>query len=122
LDDARLKELIEAARRLHLDALVEAHDAGEVRRAAVAGADVIGVNSRDLRTLAVSTDVFERVLDAFPANAIAVAESGINRPQDVVRLRELGYHACLIGERFMQTPSPGQALREFLAAVVEVGS
>ena len=116
LDVATLERLIETASRLDLDALVEAHDAEEVRRAASAGAGIIGVNSRDLRTLKVSTELFERVAPAIPGKAIAVAESGISRPEDAARLRSLGYRACLIGERFMQTTDPGAALREFLAA------
>ena len=122
LDDGTLARLLAETRRLNLDALVEAHDADEVRRAASAGAEVIGVNSRNLRTLAVATDVFADVASALPQQAIAVAESGIDRPEDVTRLKAMGYHACLVGERFMKTPDPGAALHEFLSAATEVGS
>ena len=122
LDDRTLARLINEARRLGLAALVEAHDADEVRRAANAGADVVGVNGRNLRTLSVSTDVFEHVASALPKHAIAVAESGIDRPDDVVRLKAMGYHACLVGERFMKTQNPGHALREFLSLAAEVRS
>lgn len=119
LNAPALERLIVTARRLDLDALVETHSADEVRRAADAGAELIGVNSRDLRTLKVSSELFAQVAPVMPADVLTVAESGISRPDDAVRLRALGYRACLIGERFMQTQHPGVTLQEFLSAAAE---
>ena len=115
LDDPAIRRLLRASTACGVAALVEAHDATEVQRAVDAGAEIVGVNSRDLRTLAVSPAVFETVVDRIPADVTAVAESGIQSPADVARLRALGYDAYLIGERFMATPDPGAALGMFLA-------
>jgi indole-3-glycerol phosphate synthase len=104
LDDEPLRDLGTYARECGLDALVEVHDARELDRALEAGADIVGVNSRNLRTLAVSTDLL-----------IAVAESGLRTPDDLRRLRAVRYDAFLIGERFMTTPDPGAALAELKA-------
>ena len=114
LDDASLRALLGEAEQHGLMALVEAHTADEVQRAADAGATVIGVNCRDLKTLAVDTATFERVAPIMPAGVTRVAESGIRSVEDIHRLRGLGYHACLIGERFMTAPDPGAALAAFL--------
>lgn len=117
LDDAAIRRLLRAAAGCGVATLVEAHDGMEVQRAVDAGAEIVGVNSRDLRTLAVSPEVFGAVVDRIPADVTAVAESGIQSLADVVRLRQMGYDACLIGERFMATADPGAALGAFLAEV-----
>lgn len=115
LDDRTLRQLLDAARARGLAALVEVHDAAEWRRARDAGAGLIGVNSRDLRTLDVDPNVYERLARDIVQGVIAVAESGIRTADDVARLERLGYSACLVGERLIGQPDPGAALRELRA-------
>lgn len=117
LDDVSLKRLLELAAVRGLVALVEVHDRDELARAVDAGADVIGVNSRNLRTLTVDHDVLERVAEAWmlskpDAAAVLVAESGIRTGEDIRRLSAAGYEAFLVGERLITQPDPGAALRE----------
>jgi indole-3-glycerol phosphate synthase len=111
LDDATLGALAPQAARLGLATLVEVHDANELKRALDAGADIVGVNSRNLRTLSVDLAVLETVVGAIPRHVTAVAESGIRTPEDIRRLTTLGYHAFLVGERLIVEPDPGAALR-----------
>jgi len=112
LEQAQLMALVRAAETLSLAALVEVHDVDELRRAVDAGSRVIGVNSRNLRTLSVDPEVLERVAAKLPPNATAVAESGIRTADDIARLTAMGYHAFLVGERLIAQPDPGAALRE----------
>jgi indole-3-glycerol phosphate synthase len=112
LDDGALRHLLARAAALGLAALVEVHEEQELRRALDAGATIVGVNSRNLRTLAVDRDILERVAAALPAGITAVAESGIRTAADLARLSELGYHAFLVGERLITQPDPGAALEE----------
>jgi indole-3-glycerol phosphate synthase len=112
LDDQTLRRLVEYARQLGLAPLVEIHDRDELTRALQAGADIIGVNSRNLRTLQVQLAVFEEVILGIPNEAIAVAESGLKSAEDLRQLRADGYDAFLIGERFMVESRPGEALAE----------
>jgi indole-3-glycerol phosphate synthase len=116
LPDDRLRLLLLQARALGLAALVEVHDTGEAARAAAAGADIIGVNCRNLRTLAVDPAVHEQVIAALPASVTAVAESGIRTGADIRRLSAAGYHAFLVGERLIVQPDPGAALAELRAS------
>jgi indole-3-glycerol phosphate synthase len=117
LDPVELRELAGCAAGLGLDALVEVHDAGELRAAIDAGVRIIGVNNRNLRTLEVNVKASEAVIGLMPSDVIAVSESGLRTPEDLARLRQRGYGAFLIGERLMTVPDPGQALRELLAGV-----
>jgi indole-3-glycerol phosphate synthase len=110
LDDDALARLLKAARSFGLAALVEVHDAEELARAIDAGADLIGVNSRNLRTLHVDTSVLDALGPAIPPTAVAVAESGLKTASDLIRLRQIRYNAFLMGERFMIEPDPGAAL------------
>jgi indole-3-glycerol phosphate synthase len=112
LEQAEMKALIRAADALHLAALVEVHDLRETERAVEAGARVIGVNSRNLRTLSVDLAVLDEVADQLPDGVIAVAESGIRAPADLLRLAAAGYDAFLVGERLITESDPGAALRE----------
>jgi indole-3-glycerol phosphate synthase len=98
-----------------MDVLVEVHDRVELDRALAAGSDVIGVNSRNLRTLAVSTGVFDELGAHIPRGVVAVAESGLRTSDDLRRLRAVRYDAFLMGERFMSAPEPGVALAELRA-------
>ncbi len=111
-----LSRLLAHARVRDLAALVEVHDRDELAVARDAGATIIGVNSRNLRTLDVDVAVFDELAPLIPASAIAVAESGLRTPADLSRLRAGRYDAFLIGERLMTTPDPGEALRELIAA------
>jgi indole-3-glycerol phosphate synthase len=117
LDTPVLARLIAVARTVGLSALVEVHDATEIDRASDAGADIIGVNSRNLRTLQVDRAVLDDVAPALPSGAVAVAESGLRTADDVRRLGARRYDAFLIGERFMTEPDPGAALASLRAAV-----
>jgi len=110
LTDADLTRLSKAAAELGLAALVEVHDAAECRRAAAADAHIIGVNNRNLRTLQVDLNASREVAAALPAGAIAVSESGLKTTADLHAMKALGYHAFLMGERFMIEPDPGAAL------------
>ena len=102
---------------LGLAALVEVHDADEVERARAAGADIVGVNNRNLRTLEVDMRASEACAAQLPPDVIAVSESGLKTGDDLRRMRALGYRAFLIGERFMTAPDPGDALRGLVATL-----
>ena len=110
LGDRELSVLYRKARELELDVLCEVHDAAELQRALAVGCDLIGVNSRDLRTFHVDLETAIRLGPAIPASILKVAESGIHTPADMQRLRAAGYKAFLIGESLMRAPSPGKAL------------
>jgi len=114
LHQDELVRLLGAARSLGLDALVEVHDDGELMRAIDAGADLVGVNNRNLRTLAVDVEASERLIANMPSHVVAVSESGLKTSADLIRLRRLGYRAFLIGERFMTAPDPGALLADLL--------
>ena len=114
LSQSDLASLASEARNYGLDVLCEIHDEGELQRAADAGCDLIGVNSRDLRTFHVDLNTAFRLADRIPKNVLRVAESGIHSGADIARLRAAGYGAFLIGESLMKATSPGQALRSLL--------
>ena len=107
-----LARLVKAASALRLAALVEVHDLPELEIALGAGAEVVGVNSRNLKTLEVNISVLDRVAETLPRNVVAVAESGIRQHSDIERLARAGYHAFLVGERLIAQDDPGAALRE----------
>jgi len=110
LDDARLRELLGCARELHLDALVEVHDEPELERALAAGAELVGINNRDLRDF--KTDVgVTRALLPLARGRTVVSESGIDAPETLRALGAAGAAAFLIGEALMREPDPGAALR-----------
>jgi indole-3-glycerol phosphate synthase len=94
-----------------LAALVEVHDAHELEVALAAGADLVGINNRDLRTFEVDLGTTERLAEAVPGEVVLVAESGIRRPEDIERLERAGAHAVLVGESLMREPDVGAALR-----------
>jgi indole-3-glycerol phosphate synthase len=97
-----------------LDVLCEVHDDEELGRALDAGCDLIGVNSRDLRTFKVDLGTAFRLAERLPENVLAVAESGIESGADIAQLRSAGYSAFLIGESLMKAQKPGEALRSLL--------
>jgi indole-3-glycerol phosphate synthase len=118
LDDALLRKLREVTEEeLGLDALVEVHTSGEVRRALDAGAKIIGVNNRDLKTFQISLNTSERLIAEAPPDSIMISESGLLSAESLRRLRSLGYHGFLIGEALMRAGDPETALRDLIAAV-----
>ncbi len=116
LTQAELTVLALGARSRGLDVLCEVHDESELQRALDAGCDLIGVNTRDLRTFKVDTETAFRLAERLPSSVVRVAESGIRSREDIARLREAGYQAFLIGETLMRAVSPGQAVRELVAS------
>lgn len=115
LGDSDLRTLYKGARSLDLDVLCEVHDEAELDRALAAGCEIVGVNSRNLRTFEVDLRTPLRLASRIPAGALPVAESGIHSGEDVRELRGAGYQAFLVGESLMKAPQPGEALRELLA-------
>jgi indole-3-glycerol phosphate synthase len=112
LEQPALERLQRRAWDLGLAALVEVHDEIELRRAVDAGARLIGVNNRNLRTLAVDVDGSYRLAAAIPRDTVGVSESGLKSRDELERLAAAGYRAFLIGERFMTDPDPVKALQE----------
>jgi indole-3-glycerol phosphate synthase len=117
LTPEQFRALASAAVTWGLDTLVEVHDADELSVALDAGADVIGVNNRNLRTLTVDVAASETLIARIPTDVVSVSESGLRTSDDLLKLRQMGYRAFLIGERFMTTADPGAALRDLLAGV-----
>ena len=112
LDDAALAALLRLTEEeLGMDALVEVHTADELGRAGRAGARIVGVNNRDLRTFEVSLETSVSLAALAPAGALLVSESGIRDAADVERLRGCGFRAFLVGETLMRAESPEAALR-----------
>ena len=111
LDDEKLSELLAEARSLGLDALVETHSEEEIKRAVAVGADIIGVNCRDLSNFTVDVSISERLLKAIPDGIVKVAESGIKTNADIARLRAAGANAFLIGTTLMKSQDPLNELR-----------
>ncbi len=116
LTQEELIALARGARARGLDVLCEVHDEEELQRALDAGCDLIGVNTRDLRTFQVDAETAFRLADRLPQNVVRVAESGIRTGEDIARLRAAGYRAFLIGESLMRAERPGDALRELVAS------
>jgi indole-3-glycerol phosphate synthase len=114
LNQGALKELVQGAIELGLEALVEVHELEELRVALDCGVDLIGVNSRNLRTLEVDTATCVELIEHIPASVTAVAESGIRSAADLERFKAAGYRGFLVGERLIASPSPGAALAEVL--------
>jgi indole-3-glycerol phosphate synthase len=114
LRDEDLRELLVETERWGMEALVETHDPDEVARAVAAGARIIGVNHRDLRTFEMNMELATAMRPLIPSDRLVVAESGIRTAADVQRLRAAGVDAILVGESLMQSPDPAIALRALL--------
>lgn len=117
LSRAELEALRELARGLGLDVLVEVHDSAELSVALGAGADLIGINNRDLRDFSVDVERTFEMLAAIPSPVTVVSESGIGDPEQLARLHEAGVAAVLVGESLMRAPDPEEALRLLRSAV-----
>lgn len=128
LDDAQLRSMLDCAIEHRLFVLLEAFDAEDLRRTrdlleearyadeAAAHRLLVGVNTRNLRTLAVDTERLERLRDELPENTVCVAESGIQTADDAARAASNGYHAALVGTALMRSADPAQLVRDILAA------
>lgn len=116
LDGGRLDDLMGLCEELGLTPLVEAHTADEVRRAVATGAQLIGINARDLTTLDVDRKVFAELVTAVPEGAVKVAESGVSGPEDVAEYRAWGADVVLVGEALVRSGDPRGSVREFIEA------
>jgi indole-3-glycerol phosphate synthase len=115
LTEQEIRNFREAAARYRLSALVEVHNRRELDFAVGAGAELIGVNNRDLTTFEVTLETSLRLAEHMPAGALRVSESGIHDRGDIARLREAGYTAFLVGEHLMKSGDPARALAELAA-------
>lgn len=116
LEQEALVSLVERVHSLGMTALVEAHDAEEVARAVDAGARVIGVNTRNLKTLQVDRQQFARVAPSIPDGIVRVAESGVRGPHDVLDYARAGADAVLVGESLVTGGNPRSAVADLVAA------
>jgi indole-3-glycerol phosphate synthase len=114
LEDAMARRLIDRARELDLDVLCEVHNGEELKRAIGAGTDMIGVNSRDLKTFHVSLHTLMDLAESIPGHVLKIAESGIEKGSDIRDLHAVGYQAFLIGETLMRAEDPGKKLQQLL--------
>lgn len=119
LSDAQLQEYSALSRELGMNVLVETHTAGEVERAVAAGARIIGVNVRNLKTLDVDRSVFSELAAGIPAGALVVGESGVRGVDDVRHYAASGANAVLVGEALVSDATPRDRIAEFMAAGAE---
>jgi indole-3-glycerol phosphate synthase len=116
LPDGLLRDMLGLAREIGLTALVEAHTEDELARAVEAGAEVIGINARDLRTLRVDRSVFRRLAPGIPGGVVRVAESGVTDPASVAEYHEWGADVVLVGEALVRSGDPRSAIAEFVGS------
>lgn len=116
LDTAAMRSLVRESHALGLDALVEVHTAEELGSALEAGADLVGINHRNLHTFELDMGLFERLAPTIPAGVVTVAESGLSRPADLLRLRSTRCDAVLMGEVFATASDPAATLAALGAA------
>jgi len=112
LEEKEMRDLRELAARYRMAALVEVHDTSELETALASGAEIVGVNNRNLHTFEVTLETSLRLAEKIPANVIKVSESGIQARADVARLAAAGFQAFLVGEHLMKSADPEAALRE----------
>jgi indole-3-glycerol phosphate synthase len=115
LDDDSLRRLYDEARAIMLDVLVEVHDLWEMERALDLGADLIGVNNRNLKTFQVDLETTEQLAGEVPDDVLLVSESGIKCPADAMRVLDAGANAVLIGEALMRAVDPSREIENYLA-------
>ncbi|MGA1146755.1 MAG: indole-3-glycerol phosphate synthase TrpC [Candidatus Nanopelagicales bacterium] len=116
LEQDALVSLVERARSLGLTPLVEVHDETEIFRALDAGADVIGVNARNLKTLEIDRSVFPRIAHFIPDSCIKIAESGVREPHDLIAYAEAGADAVLVGESLVTGKDPRATVHDLVTA------
>ena len=117
LDSNELQQLRELAASLELAALVEVHDRDELQRAIDSGAEIIGVNNRNLQTFEVDLETSVRLSYLMPSQAVRVSESGISDRAAIELLSQAGFHAFLVGESLMKSANPAEALKELRGAL-----
>ncbi|HLI29791.1 MAG TPA: indole-3-glycerol phosphate synthase TrpC [Terriglobia bacterium] len=117
LSNKELASLLQLAEELRMAALVEVHTEEEITTALEAGATVLGVNNRNLKTLEVSLETSFRLVEKIPPDCLKISESGIKTPSDLIVLHKAGFDAVLIGEHFMMQQNPGAALAGLLEGV-----
>ncbi|MEO2065805.1 MAG: indole-3-glycerol phosphate synthase TrpC [Desulfurobacteriaceae bacterium] len=116
LSDSQLRDFIELGRELGMEPLVETHDEGEVERALKAGAEIVGINNRNLKTFEVNLSTTLRLLPIVKAEGkVAVSESGIKGKEDIQKLKQAGVDAFLVGETLMRSEKPEEVLRSWLS-------
>ena len=115
LSEREMRDFRELAEQYRMTALVEVHDAGELKPALASGARIIGVNNRNLHTFQVDLNIALQLAEQIPSGVLKVAESGIHSAKDVQRLRAAGYDAFLVGEHLMKSGDPARALRALLS-------
>jgi len=116
LDQPALESLIERARSIGLTPLVEVHDEEEVERAVAAGADLVGVNARNLKTLEVDRSTFSRLAPLIPESVVKVAESGVRDTKDVIEYARAGAQVVLVGETLVTGGNPRSTVADLVAA------
>lgn len=114
LDPATIKTLTRMAHSLGLEVLLEVHNKEELQANLDAGADLIGVNNRNLKTFELSVEISKSLAELMPKEVVRVSESGIESPSTILELKEYGYEGFLMGQNFMQHSSPERACREFI--------
>jgi indole-3-glycerol phosphate synthase len=114
LSDSLLRDLIALGREIGMEPLIEVHTAVELERALAASAKIVGVNNRDLKTMTVRIETSLELIEQIPENCVAVSESGIRNHEDLVKMRQAGFDAFLIGEHLMAAADPREALFELL--------
>ena len=112
LTPEKLRSLMDLAKLFCMQCLVEVHDEDELKIALEAGAEIVGINNRDLRTFKTDISVTERLVPLIPRDKIVVSESGISTPENIQRVKRAGAHAALIGEALVTAPDVGARLRE----------
>ena len=117
LSDEDIKRFMSIAHQLGMDCLVEVHDEEELKRALGVGAEIIGINNRDLHSFVVDKKTCERLAAKIPKGKIVVAESGFDNHEDIKRLTAQGIHAVLIGETFMRATNIGEKIKEVMGTV-----
>jgi indole-3-glycerol phosphate synthase len=114
LDEKEIRDFREMAAGWGMAALVEVHNARELKIALDAGADILGVNNRNLKTFEVTLETSLRLAENIPAGVLKISESGIHSREDIQRLEDAGFRAFLVGEHLLKSASPGAALRELV--------
>jgi indole-3-glycerol phosphate synthase len=117
LTPEQIKSFAKLAHSLQLEVLLEVHNENELLTNLDADADLIGVNNRDLKTFITDIEISRQLVDLIPGNVVKVSESGIEKPETIIELSQMGYKGFLMGQNFMQTADPGTACFNFINSV-----
>jgi indole-3-glycerol phosphate synthase len=117
LDEVKLKDLYTLCYELGMESLVEVHTIQELEKAMRIGAEIIGINNRNLKSFGVDNSTFSSIAEHIPNDKIVVAESGIHSREDLLYMKNANAYAVLIGTHFMRAPDPGKALAELIAGI-----